>query len=460
MFRTDIAELHPMRRRTICLKGRFLVSLFLFLTLAIASQPSAAAPAGQDWPEYLGGPERNHYSKLSQIDANNVGRLQKAWEYHTGDFGVLEVSPIVVGGVLFGVTAANGIFALDAATGRLQWRYDPAGKTASSIVRGVAYWTEGGEQRIFFTYGEWLFALDAVSGRPVASFGEGGKIDLKAGLGEEARNKSVYSSTPGTLVGDLLIMPTTVSEEADAALGSIQAFDARTGKLAWTFRTIPAPGQAGYETWSKESYRNTNVGSANCWAGMAIDRSRGILYAPTGSAAPDFWGGERKGMNLFANCLIALEARTGKLLWYYQFVHHDLWDRDLPAPPNLTTLSRHGRKIDAVAQVTKAGYVYVFDRVTGEPIFPIREEKAPKSELPGEETWPTQPIPSAPPPFTRQTLTENDISPFARNRDALLARFRQARQGFFQPFGKYDTVLFPASWAERSGAAPRSIRRA
>ena len=423
---------------------------------------SLAAGADADWREYLGGPERSHYSALAQITPANVAQLRVAWEYHTGDPGEVQCNPIIVAGVLYAVTAAGDVFALEAATGREVWRYSergepPANRTLSGnrILRGLTYWADGADQRILFTAGPWLCALDATTGRRIASFGDGGKTSLKQGLGESAKDKYVVSTTPGALFGDLLIMPLRVSEAADAAPGSVQAFNVRTGALAWTFRTIPHPGEFGYETWPKETWRNTEVGGANCWAGMAIDRVRGIVFVPTGSAAPDFWGGARVGANLFANCLVALDARTGKRLWHFQFFHHDIWDRDLPAPPNLVTLTREGRKIDAVAQITKSGRVFVFDRETGAPLFPIEEVAAPKSTLPGEEAWPTQPAPVKPAAFSRQTLTEADLSPYAENRDALLAKFRGARTGAFQPFGVQDTIFFPGydGGGEWGGAA-------
>jgi quinoprotein glucose dehydrogenase len=398
---------------------------------------------GVDWPEYSGGPERTHYSPLSQINTGNVGRIRKAWEYHTGEPGEMQCNPIVVEGILYGVTATNGIFALDAATGREIWRYSPPGPKDHYIVRGLTYWRDGGDQRILFGWDAWLCEIDARTGVPIASFGDGGRTSLKAGLGERARNKWVVSTTPGTLFENLIFMPTRVTETADAAPGFIQAFDVRTGKLAWVFHTIPSPGNPGYETWSKDSYKNIDVGSANCWCGMSVDRSRGILYVPTGSASPDFWGGGRIGNDLYSDCVLALDARTGRLIWHYQMVHHDLWDRDNPAPPALVTVRHNGRMVDAVAQVTKSGYVFVFDRVTGEPLFPIQEVPVPKSDLPGEETSPTQPVPQWPAPYARQALTEADISPYAPNREELLATFRQAHKGRFQPFGKYDTILFP-----------------
>ncbi len=423
--------------------------------IAIAAGAYSRFRTGGDWPEYSGGPGRTHYSPLSQIDRGNVSQLRKVWEYHTGAVGEMQCNPIVIRGVLYGVTATNGVFALDAATGRERWRYRPPGVESDHVVRGVTYWSDGGDRRILFTWNSWLSALDADTGRLIASFGEGGKASLKAGLGEQARDKWVVSTSPGTLFEDLITMPTRLTETADAAPGIIQTFNVRTGKLAWVFRTIPVPGQPGYDTWSKDAYKNINVGSANCWTGMSVDRPRGILYVPTGSASPDFWGGDRIGQDLFANCLLALDARTGKLLWYHQVVHHDLWDRDLPAPPSLVTLHQKGRTVDAVAVTTKSGFVWAFDRVTGEPLFPSVETPVPRSELPGEQTWPTQPLPTWPAPFARQTLTEDDISPYAPNRAELLARFRQARKGMFQPFGKFDTLLFPGfdGGSEWGGAA-------
>lgn len=437
-------------------------SALVFASFVVVGQ-ALAATAEAEWSEYLGGPERNHYSPLAQITPGNVAQLRVAWEYHTGDFGEVQCNPLVVGGVLYGVSAAGDVFALEAATGRELWRFSDrmetaagrAGQPAFRILRGLTYWTDGTDKRILFTSGPWLVALDAATGQRIASFGDGGKASLKQGLGESAAEKYVISTTPGALFGDLLIVPLRVSEVADAAPGYVQAFNVRTGALAWTFRTIPRPGEYGYETWSQEAWRNVDVGGANSWPGMAVDRARGIVFVPTGSAAPDFWGGSRVGANLFANCLLALDARTGKRLWHFQFVHHDLWDRDLPAPPNLVTITHDGKKVDAVAQVTKAGYVFVFDRVSGAPIFPIEEIAVPKSMLPGEVSWPTQPWPKKPAPFSRQALTEHDISPFAENREALLTRFRAARTGRFEPFGGHDTVFFPGfdGGAEWGGAA-------
>lgn len=412
------------------------------------------------WSEYLGGPERNHYSSLSQINKSNVNQLKVAWEYHTLDSGQVQCNPIIVNGVMYAVTATNKLFALDAATGKELWTFTNTGSTALNTNRGVTYWeskdkNDGYVPRIIFALGSFLYAVDAKTGEKINNFGDSGKVSLKEGLGSTAINKFVISNTPGTLYEDNLIMPLRLSEGADAALGNVQAFNVRTGKLSWVFHTIPHPNEFGYNTWPKNTYKNTEVGGANNWSGMAIDRKRGILFVPTGSAASDFYGGNRKGQNLFANCLIALDAKTGKRLWHFQFVHHDIWDKDLPAPPNLVTIKRNGKNIDAVAQVTKTGHVFVFDRVTGKPLFPIKETPFPKSSIPEESTWPTQPIPSLPAPFARQTITEADVNPYSDDKEALLKTIKTSKKGLFQPLSKQETLVYPGAdgGAEWGGAA-------
>ncbi|GAA4465919.1 hypothetical protein GCM10023189_47290 [Nibrella saemangeumensis] len=446
---------------------RLLLPVGALLALAFwlpAYTPSLENTAASDreWPEYLGGPDRNHYSTLTQINTGNVQNLQVAWTYSAPDTGQMQVSPIMVDGVLYGVTAAVQPFALEAATGRQLWLFSGnKNKNGLSTSRGVTYWSDGAsDKRILYTAGEWLYALDARTGQPVPSFGEAGRVSLKTGLGETAKNKFVISNTPGTLYGDLIIMPMRLSEGADAAPGHVQAFNVRTGKLAWVFHTIPQPDEYGYNTWPKDAYKNTEVGGANNWSGMSIDRRRGIVYVPTGSAAFDFYGGNRNGQNLFANCLLALDAKTGKRLWHFQFVHHDVWDRDPPAPPNLLTVTQNGpdgrpRKIDAVAQVTKSGHVFVFDRVTGKPLFPIKEVPVPASDLPGETTWPTQPLPVKPAPFARQSLSDDDVNPYSTSRDSLQAILRRVRKRLFEPPSKQGTIVFPGfdGGAEWGGAA-------
>lgn len=433
--------------------------MLLLAVVTLSCNPKADRPAygSKEWREYLGGPERNHYSPLDQINKDNVGRLQVAWEYHTLDSGQIQCNPLIVDGVLYGMTATTKPFAVDAATGRELWKGTSDGPDNFSTSRGVSYWEEGTDKRILYTSGPWLYALDARTGKPVSSFGEGGRTSLKAGLGEQSKDKMVISNTPGTVYEDLIVMPLRVSEGTDAALGHIQAFNIKTGKLAWVFHTIPHPGEYGYDTWPKEVYKNeSGVGGANNWSGMAVDRKRGIIYVPTGSAAYDFYGANRKGANLFANCLLALNAKTGKRIWHFQLVHHDILDRDPPAPPNLITITRNGKRIDAVAQVTKQGYVFVFDRETGTPLFPIKETPVPRSDIPGEEAWPTQPLPTKPAPYARQTFTEEDINPYAANRQELIDSFRKSRsEGPFTPLSQNGTIIYPGldGGAEWGGAA-------
>lgn len=438
-----------------------LLSLFAVLALGLSqiTQNSADDKPNDytNWGEYLGGPDRSHYSALTQITPANVTTLKVAWTYTVPDSGQIQTNPIVVDGVLYGVTPTVQAFALNAATGKELWKFGDPLKVWHSTSRGVAYWQSADktDKRILYTVGPLLYALDATTGKPIPDFGQQGHVDLHEGLGEAAKDKFVISNTPGTIFEDLIVMPVRLSEGADAAPGHIRAFNVRTGKLAWTFHTIPQPGEYGYETWPKDTYKNKDVGGANNWSGMSVDRQRGILYVPTGSAAFDFYGGNRKGQNLFANCLLALDARTGKRLWHFQAVHHDIWDRDFPAPPNLLTVVSGGKRVDAVAQVTKSGHVFVFDRVTGKPLFPIKEVPVPKSDIPGESSWPTQPIPQKPAPFARQTFGEADLNPYSEDLDSLRAQFRRSRGGVFQPLTRQGAFVFPGldGGAEWGGSA-------
>lgn len=408
-----------------------------------------------NWPEYNGDGQRSHYSPLTQISATNVKKLKVAWTYASGGADEkggrtqIQCNPIVIDGTLYGVSANTQAFAVNAATGKEIWKTELTG-TGGTTSRGVTYWTDGQAKVIFFGAGQWIYALDAHTGRPLPGFGQQGRLDMLPGLERPGADEYVRPNTPNTIYKDLLIVGVRVSENEAALLGDVRAFDVRTGKLVWTFRTIPAPGDYGYDTWSPANPRQ-RLGGANPWAGMAIDRERGIIYVPTGSAAFDFYGGNRKGDNLFANCLIALDANTGKRLWHYQLVHHDIWDRDPPAPPNLLTVTHKGpdgrpRRIDAVAQITKQGQVFVFDRVTGEPLFDIKETAFPQDAMAGDEVSPTQPIPQKPAPFTRQTFTEKDINPWAADREAIVARLRDARTGSpYIPLTEQMTMFFPGT---------------
>lgn len=423
-----------------------------------ACTPSAPSYDYSTWEDYLGDPGRNQYSSLTQITPENVTSLKVAWTHSLPDSGQMQMNPLVVDGVLYGVSATVQAFALDAATGEEIWRFGDPLKVWHSTSRGLSYWERGEDKRILFTVGPNLYALDAKTGTPIPSFGNGGKVDLHLGLPEIAQNKFVISNTPGTIFENLIIMPLRLSEGEDAAPGDIRAFDVITGALVWTFHTIPHPGEDGFNTWeNKLAYLNENIGGANNWAGMAVDKESGLLFVPTGTASPDFYGGNRKGPNLFGNCLIALDARTGERKWHFQFTHHDIWDRDLPAPPNLIEVERNGKPVKAVAQITKQGYVYLFDRETGRPLFEIREVPVPASTLEGEEAWPTQPIPVLPKPYARQSedLTEADISPYAENREELLEIFRRTDQRMYAPPSLEGAFLLPGydGGGEWGGAA-------
>jgi quinoprotein glucose dehydrogenase len=423
-----------------------------------------ATAADSNWATYLGDKASSHYSTLKQITPRNVAKLEVAWTYRAGgadknNRSQIQCNPLVVDGVLYGTTPDLQAFALDAATGRELWRFNPAsvkGVTKGGVNRGLVFWAEGNDRRVLYANDHFLHALNAATGERIASFGEAGTIDLKRDLGRDVSGLALQSTTPGVVFGDLLIMGMRLGEgPAPAAPGHIRAYSIRTGKLVWRFNSIPQPGESGHETWPPNAYQY--IGGVNVWTGFALDEQRGIVFCPTGSAAFDFWGGNRIGQNLFANCLIALDARTGRRLWHQQLVHHDLWDRDLPAPPNLLTVTHGGKKVDAVAQVTKSGHVFVFNRETGEPLFPIREVPVPASDLSGESAWPTQPLPLKPAPFSRQLFTYDeitDISPESHRQ--VLERFAKIRPHTpFLPPSKEGTIIFPGfdGGAEWGGAA-------
>jgi quinoprotein glucose dehydrogenase len=384
--------------------GMFRAAIVLAVGLCFSA--SFTAQAQQDWPAY-GGHDGTHYSSLSQINRDNVKDLAVAWKYDTGEEGGMEANPIVVGKVLYTTTPGRSVIALDAATGKLIWKFEPdlEGRVLS---RGVSYWSDGHQSRILAGARSYLYALDASTGKVIPSFGEQGRIDLRKGLREPHEQQSVELTTPGSIYKDLIIVGGANPETHPAPPGDIRAFDVRTGALRWTFHTIPRPGEFGYDTWPKGAWKN--AGAANNWTGMTVDVNRGIVYVPTGSAVFDFYGGDRLGNDLFADSLIALDAETGKRIWHFQGVHHDLWDRDFPAPPALVTVTHDGQRVDAVAQTTKSGLLYVFDRKTGKSLFPIQELPFPKSSVPGEVTSPTQPFPTLPAPYTQQSTTVDTLT--------------------------------------------------
>ncbi len=429
--------------------NRILITLTALALLAVScKQPADSKYAG--WPVKGGTPDGVQYSSLNQITPDNVSNLKVAWTYSTHDADTInnrsqiQCNPIIVNGVLYGTTSSLQPFALDAASGKELWRFDPHVEGGQlGVNRGVTFWSEGNDRRILTSIGEYLYCLDAASGERVLSFGDSGRVSLKEGLGERAAKLMVLSNTPGVIYKDLIILGSRVHEGPIAAPGYVRAFNIKTGKLAWVFHTIPQPGEEGYETWPPDAW--TRVGGANCWSGMTVDAARGLVFAGTGSASFDFYGGNRKGQNLFANCVLALDAATGKRKWHYQIIHHDMWDRDLPTAPILVTIKHDGKPVDAVAQVTKSGYVFVLNRDTGEPVFPIEEVPVPASDLEGEAAWATQPLPLKPPPFARQVFTDsmiNDLTPEIKA--AITEKFKGLRTGRqFIPPSKEGTIVFP-----------------
>jgi quinoprotein glucose dehydrogenase len=430
----------------------------LLLPALCLAASTAFAATGRDWPAYLGDKAASHYSVLREITPENVSGLEVAWIWRAGDARddktQIQCNPLIVDGVMYATTPQLRLVALDAATGMERWRFQP--EEATGVNRGVAWWSEGRERRILFAAGKWLHAIDPATGNRIADFGRGGRVDLAEGLGRDVTGLAIQANTPGVVYRDLLILGMRVGEgPGPAAPGHIRAYDVRSGRMVWRFNTIPHPGEPGYETWPADAW--TRVGGANVWAGMTVDEERGLVFCPVGSAAFDFWGGDRHGNNLYANCLLALDAATGQRRWHYQLVRHDVWDRDPPAPPTLLTVRRDGREIPAVAQVTKSGHVFVFHRETGEPLFPIEEVAAPSSDLAGELTAPTQPRPVKPAPFARQLFTADEITrrtPEAHR--AVLERFARLRpHAWYLPPSREGTIIFPGfdGGAEWGGAA-------
>lgn len=431
------------------------------LAALVVVQLSQASSRGElrDWPSYGGGPADIRYSDLKQINRENVKELRVAWTFDTGDAfrgSEFQCNPLIVDAVLYATTPKGKVIALDAATGKLIWRFDPnQGRKVLFKIRnrGVSYWSDGKQARIYSAWHQYLYSLDAKTGKPDGGFGDHGRIDLRDHLREPEYMVSL--TTPGIVYKDLLIVGSLTAETLPTAPGDIRAYDVRTGKLRWSFHTIPHPGEFGYNTWPKDAW--TYSGSANNWAGMAVDEKRGLVFAPTGSAAFDFYGANRVGDDLFANSLIALKADTGERVWHFQGVHHDIWDRDFPSPPSLVTVDRNGRRIDAVAQTTKQGFLYLFDRETGKPLFPIAERAVPASDLDGEVAAKTQPFTVEPPPFARQVLSADMLTRRTQEaHQAVLSKFEKLRSaGQFVPGSKQGTIIFPGfdGGAEWGGSA-------
>lgn len=447
--------------------------LFLFAVFATISCRNhfSQPPNFTGWPVYAGAKDGNRYSSNDQINLKNVSKLKVAWIFSskdkdTGNHSQIQCNPIIMNGTLYGTSPKLKLFALNATTGAQKWLFDPSTQNPSKdinpmafygICRGVVYWEDknGKNKRIFYSVGSKTYAIDADKGIPLKDFGKGGYLDLTENLGRKVTS-FVSGTTPGVIYEDLLIMGARVDESEDAAPGHIRAYDVLTGKLRWIFHTIPHPGEIGFDTWP-DSTAWRHLGSANNWGGMALDEERGIVYVPTGSVGGDFYGGHRKGPDLFANCLIALDAATGKYIWHYQVIHHDLWDRDLPANPNLVTIIHDGKTVDAVAQITKHGFIFVFDRTNGKPIFPITETPVPTNALPGEHPWPTQPIPVLPQPFARQHFGPEDVTDITpeTHRDMLEKYHKVKYSAMFTPPSKDGDWIFPGfdGGGEWGGAA-------
>jgi quinoprotein glucose dehydrogenase len=411
------------------------------------------------WPQYKGSNENIHYSSLNEVDTGNVKQLQVAWTYHTRDadsanHSQIQCNPIVIDGVLYGTTPKMKLFAIDAATGREKWQFNPFDSLARdkrmffimNNSRGVAYWGNGDDKRVFYAAGPYLYCINAATGKTVNSFGDKGKIDLHDGLGRDVADLFVTASSPPIIYGDIMIMGTRVDEGSHAAPGHIRAYNVRTGKQLWIFHTIPHPGEPGYETWEDPNAYKF-IGGANVWSGFSLDEKRGIVYGCTGSASYDWYGGNRLGNNLYADCLLALEAKTGKLIWHFQDIHHDVWDKDIPSAPALVTIKKDGKDIEAVAITTKTGFIFTFDRVTGKPVYDIVEKPVPTfTDLAGEKLSKTQPYPTLPAPFMSQQLTESNINPYLpdSSKQQVLKAFRNYKTDhMFNSISLQGTVVYP-----------------
>jgi quinoprotein glucose dehydrogenase len=440
------------------LKFFFIIALFSCFLMSCLREKDKDY---RTWEVYRGDEGSNAYSRLSQINKENVKQLKVAWTYNSGDksdYFSLEASPIIIRGVLYCISPKLKTFALDAKTGRQLWMFNPFDDKSKEggVCRGLNYWEDKDEQRIFTFVSNKLIALDAKTGRQIKDFGDSGYVDLNEELRSDdgEHHYEVQNTSPGVIFNDLLIIGSAVGEDYDSAPGHIRAYDVRTGKRKWIFHTIPGPGEFGHNTWPKDGYKT--AGGCNAWSGLSIDTKRGIVFAATGAPVYDFYGAERTGQNLFGNSVLALDAATGKLIWHYQVSHHDLWDYDLPSPPNLVTIRNDGKTVDAVAQITKQGYIFLFDRETGKPLFSIEEKPVAVSDMPGEQSWPTQPVPVKPLPLCRQKFDESvitDISPEAR--DFVLKESKKYAWGnIFLPPSLAGTIQMPGmrGGAEWSGA--------
>jgi quinoprotein glucose dehydrogenase len=420
--------------------------LFLLMLIVNISCERHSYSEHNTWSHYGGSSDQSKYFEASQITKENVKELKVAWNYATSDNGFYNFSPIVADTMIFVYAKNYSLIALNAVTGKEIWIHT---NLRGVSRRGINYWEskDKTDKRLVFTLNNSLQVINALTGQTITSFGKNGYVELREGLDRDPTSiRRVQAMMPGVIFEDLVILGSAPGENYFSAPGYVRAYNVVTGKLEWTFHTIPQPGEFGYDTWPKHAYKY--VGAVNVWSEMSIDYKRGIVFLPLGSATYDYYGADREGSNLFANCLVALDARTGKRLWHYQIVHHDLWDYDLASAPQLLTVNHDGKKVDAVAVATKHGFVFVFDRATGAPVFPIEERPFPASEMPGEKSWPTQPIPTVVPDFTRHEVTKETLNPYFPEdiKQQWLKRLDSARSGLFIPHSdKYETVTMPGA---------------
>ena len=438
-----LSGLATRRRALVKLRGWFIAPPLAAAAFCLGAS-STVQPTYVNWTAYYGSAGNDHSSSLAQINRHNVGALKEIWRYDTGETGGLETTPLVVDGVLYGLTPSQKVIALDARNGKLLWTFDSKVK-ATGPNRGLTYRSDGQEKCLFAGIMNFLYAIDPRTGQPIARFGQNGRVDLREGLGRDPAFQSISLTSPGVIYKDLIIVGGRVPETLPAPPGDIRAYDVHTGRLHWTFHTIPHPGEFGYETWPMGAWKK--AGSANNWAGMAVDSEHGIVFVPTGSAVPDFYGGGRTGDDLFADSLIALNAETGERIWHFQGVHHDIWDRDFAAPPSLLTVRRDGRQIPAVVESSKQGLLFVFNRLTGEPLFPMEERRVAASSVTGEQAAATQPFPLMPAPFARQEIIETTLT--TRTPEAhrwAVEQFRKMRHVFpYKPLSLgVDTLVMPS----------------
>ena len=433
-------------------------SAFFCLVLGTAAPFALAEQNHKAWMDYGGGADSSHFVALDQIDKSNVSQLRIAWNYPTGDDRSYLFNPIVVDNVAYVLARNSSLVALNAATGQEIWIHQ---NLPGISTRGIAYWEsrDRKDRRLIFAINGYLEEIDARTGKSILTFGKRGLVNLREGLGRDPRTmRRIQPDTPGRVFEDLILLGSTTGEAYLSPPGDLRAYNIITGKTVWSFHTIPHPGEFGYDTWPKEAWKYS--GGTNTWGEITVDEKRGIAYFPTGSPTYDYYGADRIGTNLFANCLLALDARTGKRLWHFQMVHHDLWDYDATAAPQLLTVRHDGKLVDAVAESSKQGFLYVFDRVTGKPLWPIEERPVPASRMRGEQAWPTQPFPTAPPPFARQKITAADVNPWIltpEERAGWKDRIAGMRnEGLFTPPGLTETISLPgarggSNWG--SGAA-------